>query len=75
MNKIGAQPNGPGPSLAEQAAFVNGRGSRLIGGRDSLTDHSESAALFNRVSRQLSHRRRELENALRLGKVIGTAAR
>ena len=75
MNKIGAQPNGPGPSMAEQAAFVNGKGTRLIGSRDSLTDHSESAATFNRVSRQLTHRRHERENAARLGKVIGTAAR
>ena len=75
MNKTMQQPNGPGPTMAEQAAFVNGRGTRLIGSRDSLTDHSESAATFNRVSRQLTHRRHERENAARLGKVIGTAQR
>ncbi len=75
MNKTMQQPNGPGPTMAEQAAFVNGRGSRLIGSRDSLTDYAESAALFNRVSRQLTHKRRERETAQRLGKVIGTAKR
>ena len=68
------QPNGPGPSVAEQAKFVNGRGTRLVGAPDSQIDYTFVATL-NRVDRRIKHRNRELENALRLGKIIGTAQR
>ena len=76
MNKIGAQPNGPGPSMAEQAAFVNGRGTRLVGAPDSPRDgNAVIHAALNRRCRRLEHFDNETENALRLGKIIGTASR
>ena len=76
MNKVMAQPNGPGPTMAEQAAFVNGRGARLIGAADSFID-STAADHANRV-REVDHelhRWREDNTAASLGKVIGTASR
>ena len=76
MNKIGAQPNGPGPSMAEQAAFVNGKGTRLIGAADSPRDKINFIfADNNREDREGAHWWEEIETAARLGKVIGTAAR
>lgn len=74
MNKTMQQPNGPGPSMVEQAAFVNGRGTRLVGAPDSQIDHAFIATL-NRIDRRIKHRHRELATAQRLGKVIGTAKR
>jgi len=76
MNRIGAQPNGPGPTMAEQAAFVNGRGTRLIGAADSPTNgNAVIYAAINRRVQKLTHIRRERGTAKRLGKVIGTAQR
>ena len=76
MNKIGAQPNGPGPSMAEQALFVNGKGTRLIGAADSpVNGNAVIYAAINRRVQKLTHQCRENENAERLGKVIGTAQR
>ena len=76
MNKIGAQPNGPGPSMADQAAFVNGRGTRLIGAADTLSLLNPAAiAAQRRFERELVHLENVLQTCQRLGKVIGTAAR
>ena len=76
MNKIGAQPNGPGPSMAEQAAFVRGKGTRLIGAADSpYMFQADNFANLRRYEQNLAHLHRELATAQRLGKVIGTAAR
>jgi hypothetical protein len=76
MNKAMQQPNGPGPSLAEQAAFVNGRGTRLIGAPDSPRDKLNVIfADSNREDREGTHWWREIETAARLNKVIGTAQR
>ena len=76
MNKIGAQPNGPGMTMAKQAAFVNGRETRLIGAPDSPLDvNAVILAALNRRCRRLEHFDNETENALRLGKIIGTASR
>ena len=76
MNKTMQQPNGPGPSLAEQAAFVNGRGTRLIGAPDSPRDKLNAFfAETDREDREDAHWWHEIETAARLGKVIGTASR
>ena len=76
MNKTMQQPNGPGPTMAKQAAFVNGRGTRLVGAPDSPLDvNAVILAALNRRCRRLEHFDNETENALRLGKIIGTASR
>ena len=76
MNKSMQQPNGPGPTMAEQAAFVRGRGSRLIGALNSPQGaYAVILAALNRRCRRLEHFDNETENALRLGKIIGTASR
>ena len=76
MNKVMAQPNGPGPTMAEQAAFVNGRGTRLIGAADTLSLLNPAAiAAQRRFERSLAHEERVLKDCQRLGKVIGTASR
>ena len=76
MNKIGAQPNGPGMTMAEQAAFVNGRGTRLIGAADTLSLLNPAAiAAQRRFERELVHLENVLRTCQRLGKVIGTASR
>ena len=76
MNKIGAQPNGPGMTMAEQAAFVNGKGTRLIGAADTLSLLNPAAiAAQRRFERELVHLENVLQTCQRLGKVIGTASR
>ena len=76
MNKTMQQPNGPGMTMAEQAAFVNGRGTRLIGAPDSPRDKLNFIfADNNREDREGAHWWEEIETAQRLGKVIGTASR
>ena len=76
MNKVGATPNGPGPTMAEQAKFVNGRGSRLIGAADpDYLFKADNFAALRRYEQKLDHLHRELATAQRLGKVIGTASR
>ena len=76
MNKIGAQPNGPGMTMAEQAAFVNGKGTRLVGTPDSgFMFQADNFAALRRYERSLAHEERVLKDCKRLGKVIGTAAR
>ena len=76
MNKVGATPNGPGMTMAEQAAFVNGRGTRLVGAPDSPRDKLNVIyAKNNREAVAGRHWWREIETANRLGKIIGTASR
>ena len=76
MNKTMQQPNGPGPSMVEQAAFVNGRGTRLIGAADpDYLFKADNFAALRRYEQKLDHLHRELATAQRLGKVIGTAKR
>ena len=76
MNKTMQQPNGPGPTMVEQAAFVNGRGTRLIGAPDSgFMFQADNFAALRRYERSLAHEERVLKDCKRLGKVIGTAAR
>ena len=76
MNKTMQQPNGPGPTMVEQAAFVNGRGTRLIGAPDSgFMFQADNFAALRRYEQKLDHLHRELATAQRLGKVIGTASR
>jgi len=76
MNKVMAQPNGPGPSMAEQSAFVNGHGTRLIGAPDSLRDKNMSfLAQIQRWDRNRAHIIRNNLAAVRLGKTVGTASR
>lgn len=78
MNKVGATPNGPGPSLAEQAKFVNGKGARLIGAPDSprkgFLPPFEIARL-RQLERAIDHEDYIFQTARRLGKIIGTASR
>ena len=76
MNKTMQQPNGPGPTMAEQAAFVNGRGTRLIGAPDSgFMFQADNFAALRRYERSLVHDENVLRTCKRLGKVIGTANR
>lgn len=78
MNHSKQEPNGPGPSLAEQVRQLQAAnpGTRLIGAPDSEQDKEWPwRALLNRSARKRIHDDFNRDIARLNGMVIGTAQR